>query len=267
MEVVLSSGDIVTVNEYSYSDLFWALRGGGGSTFGIVTRVTSKTYEQPQINGLNLTILPEQRLFDLYVDASFYVLSELPEFLDSGLSGYITIDIDGFNAILIAPNKSQSDVSRLTTPIISTITNMSVSVIADPVDGNQILNGSFGFAPSDLRVAVGSRLLSRRGLSNTTAIRTMLGDLLPKGYTLRPFGVGGGQVSSNSDLDIALNPAWRKAYAHTTISSLLSGPGYEVLVEALQQITPLETEYLAPLSVDDAAYYNEVTTLSTLDMD
>jgi FAD/FMN-containing dehydrogenase len=41
-EVVLANGQIVYVNKTSYSDLFWALK-GGSSNFGIVTRFDMKT--------------------------------------------------------------------------------------------------------------------------------------------------------------------------------------------------------------------------------
>ncbi|EIW73961.1 FAD-binding domain-containing protein [Coniophora puteana RWD-64-598 SS2] len=37
MTVVTSAGDRLMVNAYQHADLFWALRGGGGSTYGIVT--------------------------------------------------------------------------------------------------------------------------------------------------------------------------------------------------------------------------------------
>ncbi|EEB97762.1 hypothetical protein MPER_02850, partial [Moniliophthora perniciosa FA553] len=43
--VVIASGEVLTVNAYSNPDLFWALRGGGGGTFGVVTSVTYRTHE------------------------------------------------------------------------------------------------------------------------------------------------------------------------------------------------------------------------------
>jgi FAD/FMN-containing dehydrogenase len=46
-EVVLASGEIVVANEAQHADLFWALRGGGGGTFGVVTRLTMRTYPMP----------------------------------------------------------------------------------------------------------------------------------------------------------------------------------------------------------------------------
>ncbi len=46
-EVVLASGEIVTANAVQHPDLFWALRGGGGGTFGVVSKLTMRTYPAP----------------------------------------------------------------------------------------------------------------------------------------------------------------------------------------------------------------------------
>jgi len=46
--MVLSSGEAITVTEDSDKELFWALRGGGGGTFGVVTSITLKTYKAPE---------------------------------------------------------------------------------------------------------------------------------------------------------------------------------------------------------------------------
>jgi len=43
-EVVLASGETVTCDPEHHSDLFWALRGGGGGSFGVVTRFSFATH-------------------------------------------------------------------------------------------------------------------------------------------------------------------------------------------------------------------------------
>ena len=50
-EVVTANGDVLIANEFQNPDLFWALRGGGGGTFGIVTKLTLMTHELPQTLG------------------------------------------------------------------------------------------------------------------------------------------------------------------------------------------------------------------------
>lgn len=49
--VVLASGKIVTANAYQNDDLYWALRGGGGGTFGVVTHMTYLAHPEPSISG------------------------------------------------------------------------------------------------------------------------------------------------------------------------------------------------------------------------
>ena len=56
-EVVTADGRLLRANEFQHPDLFWALRGGGGGTFGVVSRMTLRTHEMPRtIGGLNGTI-------------------------------------------------------------------------------------------------------------------------------------------------------------------------------------------------------------------
>lgn len=52
MEVVTADGQVRVVNAVQDSDLFWALRGGGGATFGIVSRITYLAHPMPQTAGL-----------------------------------------------------------------------------------------------------------------------------------------------------------------------------------------------------------------------
>jgi len=51
-EVVTADGAVRTVNAFRDPDLFWALKGGGGGTFGVVTRLTLRTHELPAYFGV-----------------------------------------------------------------------------------------------------------------------------------------------------------------------------------------------------------------------
>jgi len=77
-EAVLASGEIVVANEAQHADLFWALRGGGGGTFGAVTRLTMRTYPVP---ATRITVRGTIRASG---DAEFRrLLTELVRFLPS----------------------------------------------------------------------------------------------------------------------------------------------------------------------------------------
>ncbi|MDE2224974.1 MAG: FAD-binding oxidoreductase [Xanthomonadaceae bacterium] len=56
-EVVTADGKIRTVNACNDPDLFWALKGGGGGSFGVITRLTLRTHELPEFFGaVNATV-------------------------------------------------------------------------------------------------------------------------------------------------------------------------------------------------------------------
>jgi len=50
-EIVTADGRVRTVNSCSDPDLFWAIRGGGGGSWGVITRVTLQTHELPEFFG------------------------------------------------------------------------------------------------------------------------------------------------------------------------------------------------------------------------
>ena len=50
-EVVTADGAIRVVNAHRDPDLYWALKGGGGGGFGVVTRLTLRTHSLPEFFG------------------------------------------------------------------------------------------------------------------------------------------------------------------------------------------------------------------------
>jgi FAD/FMN-containing dehydrogenase len=50
-EVVTADGEVRIANRCRNSDLFWSLKGGGGGSFGVITRLTLETHELPALFG------------------------------------------------------------------------------------------------------------------------------------------------------------------------------------------------------------------------
>lgn len=47
IHVVAPSGELLTLNKHTNPDHFWAIRGGGGSAWGVITSITYKTHPEP----------------------------------------------------------------------------------------------------------------------------------------------------------------------------------------------------------------------------
>ena len=102
ISIVLSTGEFLTVNNYQHSDLFWALRGGGGSTYGIVTSVTYRTYPSVPV-----------QVYSYQADiANSSVTTELvggllryqTQFTDDGWGGYGNVSGQQLGFVYFAPN-------------------------------------------------------------------------------------------------------------------------------------------------------------------
>jgi FAD/FMN-containing dehydrogenase len=50
-EVVTADGQIRIANACNNPDLFWALKGGGGGTFGVISKITVRTHDLPEFFG------------------------------------------------------------------------------------------------------------------------------------------------------------------------------------------------------------------------
>ncbi|VUC22524.1 unnamed protein product [Clonostachys rosea] len=97
MEVVTPKGDIVVANELQNTDLFWAMRGGGGSTFGVITSVTLKTFPTRRVLSSDMALVIEDLDAPYLWDVVALFMTELPRFVDAGLCGI-------FSSSLVSPD-------------------------------------------------------------------------------------------------------------------------------------------------------------------
>ncbi|KAF7593742.1 hypothetical protein BBP40_010918 [Aspergillus hancockii] len=94
LNVVLASGELVTASACENRHLFFALRGGGGGTYGVVVSATLKAHPSRPVVTHSLIIYPHPSRRDplaaiiTLIDAVADILAAYPTLSDGGFSGY-----------------------------------------------------------------------------------------------------------------------------------------------------------------------------------
>jgi hypothetical protein len=124
-KIVTPSGDAKTLNRYSDPDHFWALRGGGGSAWGVITSVTYKTHPLPtniQAVLVQLNVTNNSSRNPLLAKC----LSALPVIAESGYTGYV--DASGrFQGIFSQPNGTNAMYEKAFAPFFEAAKMTGVS--------------------------------------------------------------------------------------------------------------------------------------------
>lgn len=115
LKVVLANGTLVTANPTINQDLFFALRGGGPGTFGVVVEATIKVYATPKILTynfwMNTTDFDDKK--SIYAPAA-YMCSQLPRLNEEGgMQGYFYIYPNAIQGTFLAPNE-YANATRIT---------------------------------------------------------------------------------------------------------------------------------------------------------
>jgi hypothetical protein len=115
--IVTPGGEELTVNAYNHPDLFWALRGGGPGTYGVLLSVTYLTHGPTplvaQVFAANVpTLAARTRLVE-------ELLRQAPSISDAGWGFYGSWDNTGSFAISgVAPGVSEKDANATWSPFI-----------------------------------------------------------------------------------------------------------------------------------------------------
>jgi FAD/FMN-containing dehydrogenase len=270
-ELVLPSGAIVTANARRNPDLFWALRGGGGGTFGVVTRVALRTHPSTSLDAVQLAVTarPGAAGRAAYARGMAELLGAMPAWTDWGLSGHPIMQADRINSLLTAPGKSSRAISMFLAPLAARLRALGLSVSMTPVAG--VLNALLISRSAAMNAALpdigegdpgfmASRLWGRSGLADAAGLTTALVALFSKGYVLEPFPIAGGAVARNRAMNMSLNPAWREAIVHMSILPLQQKRLKTVgqVIKSYEQTMKDTMAFVDPFSVRSAAYINEV---------
>jgi hypothetical protein len=221
-EVVTADGKLVTANAEENSDLYWALNGGGGSTFGVVVSMTAKAHEEPPVfGGASLSFFktnnPQEKLYEGI--QAFH--EELPAMVDAGsmVVHYFTTDFFSISP-LSAYNKTEAEVRAIMAPFVARLDSLGVNYTATYSEFSTYydhFDKYFGPLPlGNIQVGIaqyGTRLIPR---SVVKTIPETWKAIVEKGVTW--IGVGLDVKSTGSQKTTSVHPAWRDAIVHATLT-------------------------------------------------
>ncbi|KAK3689093.1 hypothetical protein B0T22DRAFT_460905 [Podospora appendiculata] len=270
LQVVLPSGQFVTASATSNPDLFWALRGGGGSTYGVVTSIIVKAHPKVTITTMSFTFGVGPTLsantFWLGIRAFF---KHFPTFADAGSYSYFFIvpGATGGSTFILSPlwanNHTLAQTQALVAPWLAELAALNISVTPVFTEYSSFLaayDGTFG-ATEQAGVwnnHAGSRLFPRENFVNATKLNDTVAGVryvmdaggILVGYNIKP--------AANAGQDNAVNPAWRKTLSLFIVPALWDAQGS--LQDAAAASAVLTNDWLAKwraLSPGAGSYMSE----------
>jgi hypothetical protein len=221
-EVVTAGGKLVKANIKENSDLYWALNGGGGSTFGVVVSMTAKAHKQPAtFGGATLSFLTTNNPQDKFYDGIQAFHEELPAMVDAGamVVHYFTTSFFMISP-LSAFNKTEAQVKSILAPFVAKLNAKGINHTATYSEFKTYydhFDKYFGPLPlGNIQVGIaqyGTRLIPR---SVVKTIPTTWKAVVEKGVTW--IGVGTNVKSFGSQQSTSVHPAWRDAIVHATLT-------------------------------------------------
>ncbi|KAH9898377.1 FAD-binding domain-containing protein [Cubamyces lactineus] len=272
--MISSNGRRYVANAHQNTDLFFALRGGGGGTYGVVTSVTYQTHPSfPLIAAVLSTstdsLTPNPSLQTLFTE----LVRITPNLSDAGWAGFVSVAPDastgalGMSALYILPNGTAGQANDTIGQLFNTAQTLSAAgdgsltvqtALITPVDSFFTWYNTFfpQTSTSGTSGALGSWLLPRDVIERDPD--RVAQTLIPL-TGLTALMVGGGAVSRVDPHAMGVNPAWRTALLHTIFATMWAeGTPVSAMNQLVDQIKQNMTT-LRALAPDSGAYFNEAS--------
>lgn len=226
MEVVLPSGAFVTASDTSNPDLFWALRGGGGSTFGVVTSITVKVYPKIPVAVSTWSFMTGGAVTaDVFWEGVRAYFDYMVTYTDAGCYEYFQlINLGGDQylfgmAPFFAPNHTQASLTALQTPLLNRLTALGIAVSPVYYSYDKFYDAWWNHFPLEsvgaTTLKTASRLFPKSNWANATILDTTFDAIkstVQDGATMLAFNIAAAPKSGYPNN--AVNPAWRQTVLH-----------------------------------------------------
>lgn len=266
-EVVTAQGQHLVATPKRNKDLYWALSGGGGGTYGVVISVVIRTHASEVIGGATLGFTSAGIANDTYWDAIAYWQSLQEGLVDAGTTSLAIVYPSSFTIIpFTAPGASVQQTAQLLAPFTKYLTAQNISyslnVTSLPfLDHYHTYIGLFSFEAFSIARLIDGRLIPRSVIKhNNAALNSAFRKIVessPFIVVIIPLNVGH-STRQKPVIPNAVLPAWRDALF---IVLILSAWDFTASKSAEAKIMDLLTTVLEPslkvLTPGSGTYLNE----------
>ncbi|KAK8876992.1 FAD-binding domain-containing protein [Apiospora arundinis] len=261
-EVVSPTGEYLTVSTTDNADLFWALRGGGGGTFGVVISMTVKAFPDTYASTASMMVPNTGANADaLYAAIGEFITTTLPGLVDAG--AFVSWIVAPFGFMItpaVAPGVTSAELDRLLQPMLNTLKAAGLEYQHAParhhatfLDAYQFYQQGASWNVSDY--TLGGRLISRDvALQNTSAFVEVIRHI----STVALFSGVSYNVGGSADEEVAVNPYFRKTLVGVALGTPLNYTDWSATLAGQNLVTNDLVPALTKLTPDGAAYLSEV---------
>lgn len=257
-EVITPDGQILIATPGQNSDLYWALSGGGGGTYGVVLSMTMKLHPDTPTGGATLAFTEPTEKYWNVIQA---FLMNLPEILDAGAVVYWQIIKKGSFTVpqSYLPNGTAQDLERLLQPTLLALNQSGITYAFSSHNHPTFQDASSTMNPQMNvdEINIGGRLIPR-SLASSKSSASRLIDAIKYILDNKGIFVGVSQdVSTPPTSPNSVHPYWRETLALAFIGILYDRYNMTANHVARKTVTNVLVPALADITPNGAAYLNE----------
>ncbi|KAF2468315.1 FAD-binding domain-containing protein [Lindgomyces ingoldianus] len=258
-EVVTATGELLTANAQNNSDLYWALRGGGGGTFGVVVAMTVKAFPDTFTSTATMTVLKNETNADALYEGIGTFLQNLLSLVNSGATAVWVAAPFGFMLTpAMAPGIHQSELDEILKPTLDKFHQLGLETSYSSREHTTFLT-AYNSLTESWNVSnynVGGRLIPRELVANNTAAITRVIRNISERTLMSGVSYNVSHSVASPD-DVAVNPYFRKTLFSLTVGTPINYTDWSATTAAQNEITHDFLPQVEKLTPNGGAYLNE----------
>lgn len=258
-EVVTGAGEYLVATPSQNQDLYWAMTGGGGSTYGVALSATIRAHPDMQTTASSLNFMGAGVDADVYWDVIKTFISVLPKVLDSGAVSIWLASPDMFAmAPTTAPGITKPELESMFQPVIDKLDSNKIKYTYNTVeyptylDSYKAQNQPYNISEYNM----GGRLIQRSTVEQKNdGLIAGIREIIGKGSVVS--GVSFYTPVKPEYADNSVNPALRNSVFDAVLGLPYSSTNWTVNLENQRIMTDEIVPILEKLTPGGGSYLSE----------